>query len=300
MTSIHEPGRGAPITGLWRVAASSSPTWRQVHGGCTAALGLVPFAEDLDAGYVALRHGAARIVVVLTHSAGAGDDAAAPPRAGPGPSGVRRARRRQSCRRLGPRTSPMPASIMRASSWRADTPHSNSGIPTASPLNWWRREGGRPRGDPGAAESVSEDDRSPVRSSTAPRTRLVSDTGQCRLRALLGWADVDVPGALGAVPRPALRRRAPPPAVFGAWRGAPTRARARPELEGRGRCRPPRARQTREDKDRRRGFCTPVATIVVPPVFVLFFSVIAVSALQSRSGRAIGIVAAAYADSLAP
>ena len=130
----------------------------------------------------------------------------------------------------GPRTSPMPASIMRASSWRADTPHSNSGIPTASPLNWWRREGGRPRGDPGAAESVSEDDRRPVRSSTAPRTRLVSDTGQCRLRALLGWADVDVPGAIGAVPRPALRRKAPPPAVSGVAR-CPHPREARPKLE---------------------------------------------------------------------
>ena len=33
-----------------------------------AALGLVPFAEDLDIGYVALRHRAAKFVVVLTHA----------------------------------------------------------------------------------------------------------------------------------------------------------------------------------------------------------------------------------------
>jgi hypothetical protein len=38
-----------------------------------------------------------------------------------------------------------------------------------------------------------------------------------------------------------------------------------------------------------------VATIIAPPVFVVFFTLIAVSALPSRSGRAIGIVAAVLA-----
>ena len=78
VTSVHEPARGAPITGLSHVQLLVSDVVASARW-YTAALGLVPFAEDLDAGYVALRHGAARIVVVLTHSAGAGDHAPAPP-----------------------------------------------------------------------------------------------------------------------------------------------------------------------------------------------------------------------------
>ncbi len=66
-----ESGEGAPITGLSHVqllvsdVAASARWYRTV-------LGLVPFAEDPDIGYVALRHRAARIVVVLTRGSRAG------------------------------------------------------------------------------------------------------------------------------------------------------------------------------------------------------------------------------------
>lgn len=39
----------------------------------TEALGLEPYAEDLDTGYVALRHRGARIVIVLTAASDPGD-----------------------------------------------------------------------------------------------------------------------------------------------------------------------------------------------------------------------------------
>ena len=69
-----------PITGLSHVQllvsdVKASARWY------TAALGLVPFVEDLDIGYVALQHRAAHFVVVLTHGAGAGHRGPAP--AGP-------------------------------------------------------------------------------------------------------------------------------------------------------------------------------------------------------------------------
>jgi glyoxylase I family protein len=80
---------GAPITGLSHVQllvseVGSSAAWY------TAALGLEPYAEDLSIGYIALRHPAARFVIVLTEGPvvpphaggdGAGSSAAAAPSA---------------------------------------------------------------------------------------------------------------------------------------------------------------------------------------------------------------------------
>ena len=60
----HDPG-AAPVTGLSHVqlhvtdVGASAAWW-------TSALGLEPFAADPDIGYVALRHRAAGVVVVLT------------------------------------------------------------------------------------------------------------------------------------------------------------------------------------------------------------------------------------------
>ena len=71
MSSVGGVGQGAPITGLSHVQLLVSDVGESAHW-YTAALGLVPFAEDLDIGYVALRHSASRIVVVLTHGASAG------------------------------------------------------------------------------------------------------------------------------------------------------------------------------------------------------------------------------------
>ena len=65
MTEDKEPGSGAPITGLSHVQLlvsdiRASAEWYRV------ALGLEPYVQDFDIGYVALRHRGARIVVVLT------------------------------------------------------------------------------------------------------------------------------------------------------------------------------------------------------------------------------------------
>jgi catechol-2,3-dioxygenase len=65
VTSSGEPGRGAPITGLSHVQllvsdVAASAQWYSV------ALGLQPYAHDPATGYVALRHGAAKFVVVLS------------------------------------------------------------------------------------------------------------------------------------------------------------------------------------------------------------------------------------------
>ncbi len=65
MTAFNEPVPGAPITGLshfqLRVSnVEASALWY------SAALGLVPFAQDSRIGYVALRHRGAKVVVVLT------------------------------------------------------------------------------------------------------------------------------------------------------------------------------------------------------------------------------------------
>ena len=59
MTSAIEPGDGAPITGLSHVQLLVSDVLASARWYSTA-LGLVPFAEDPDIGYVALEHRAAR------------------------------------------------------------------------------------------------------------------------------------------------------------------------------------------------------------------------------------------------
>ena len=69
------PG-AAPVTGLSHVQLDvtdpvASAAWY------TAALGLEPFAEDPDIGYVALQHRDARLVVVLTRRDGGPPDHAA-------------------------------------------------------------------------------------------------------------------------------------------------------------------------------------------------------------------------------
>jgi glyoxylase I family protein len=65
MTPDSEPGRGAPITGLSHVQllvsdVGASAQWYR------SVLGLGLMAEDLDIGYVALRHREAKVVIVLT------------------------------------------------------------------------------------------------------------------------------------------------------------------------------------------------------------------------------------------
>jgi glyoxylase I family protein len=65
VTSLKDAGRSAPITGLSHVQLlvsdmSASAQWY------SAVLGLVPFADDPDIGYVALQHRGGRFVVVLT------------------------------------------------------------------------------------------------------------------------------------------------------------------------------------------------------------------------------------------
>lgn len=69
MTAFNEPVGSAPITGLshfqLRVSnVEASALWY------SAALGLVPFAQDSRIGYVALRHRGAKVVVVLTQEPG--------------------------------------------------------------------------------------------------------------------------------------------------------------------------------------------------------------------------------------
>jgi glyoxylase I family protein len=65
VTVVNEPVSAAPITGLshFQLLVSdveASARWY------SAALGLVPFAQDARIGYVALRHRGAKVVVVLT------------------------------------------------------------------------------------------------------------------------------------------------------------------------------------------------------------------------------------------
>jgi glyoxylase I family protein len=65
VNSAKDAGRSAPITGLSHVQlrvsdVSASARWY------SAVLGLVPFADDPDVGYVALQHRGGRFVVVLT------------------------------------------------------------------------------------------------------------------------------------------------------------------------------------------------------------------------------------------
>jgi glyoxylase I family protein len=56
---------GAPMTGLSHVQVHVSEVGASARW-YALALGLEPYAEDLDHGYVALRHRGAKIVVVLT------------------------------------------------------------------------------------------------------------------------------------------------------------------------------------------------------------------------------------------
>ena len=71
MTPVDEPGQAAPITGLSHVQlnvsdVAASATWY------SAVLGLRPFADDPDIGYVALQHRGAKFVVVLTKAPATG------------------------------------------------------------------------------------------------------------------------------------------------------------------------------------------------------------------------------------
>ncbi len=60
--------RGAPMTGLSHVQLLVSDV--QVSAAWYAtALGLEPYVEDVDNGYIALRHRGAKVVIVLTSSA---------------------------------------------------------------------------------------------------------------------------------------------------------------------------------------------------------------------------------------
>jgi glyoxylase I family protein len=67
VTSVNDARPSAPITGLSHVQllvsdVGASAKWY------SAVLGLAPFAEDPEIGYVALRHKAGKFVVVLTKS----------------------------------------------------------------------------------------------------------------------------------------------------------------------------------------------------------------------------------------
>ncbi len=71
VTDRHTSRPSAPMTGLSHVQlvvsdVSASAAWY------TAALGLEPYAVDLDIGYIALRHRAAKAVFVLTVGSGDG------------------------------------------------------------------------------------------------------------------------------------------------------------------------------------------------------------------------------------
>jgi glyoxylase I family protein len=65
VTTVAEPGHGAPITGLSHVQLLVSDTEASARWYC-AVLGLDLLAEDPDTGYVALRHREAKLVIVLT------------------------------------------------------------------------------------------------------------------------------------------------------------------------------------------------------------------------------------------
>ena len=73
MASVRDSRVTAPITGLshFQLLVSdveASARWY------TTVLGLVPYAEDLDIGYVALRQPAANVVLVLTVRPGGPED----------------------------------------------------------------------------------------------------------------------------------------------------------------------------------------------------------------------------------
>ena len=136
VTSVDDAGRSAPITGLSHVQllvsdVGASAKWY------SAVLGLAPFADDPDIGYVALQHKGCKVRRGAHQGAGATRRAR---RAGfrrPRPSGARRARRRPT-RGLGRSTSLRSASTTPAWCWKAVTLRSSCSTPTASPSNWWR------------------------------------------------------------------------------------------------------------------------------------------------------------------
>ena len=65
MTSLDGTGQSAPITGLSHIQLLVSDVAASAKWYSTV-LGLVPFADDADIGYVALQHRGGRFVVVLT------------------------------------------------------------------------------------------------------------------------------------------------------------------------------------------------------------------------------------------
>jgi catechol-2,3-dioxygenase len=68
----HSAARsGAPITGLSHVQLQVSDV-RVSAGWYSAVLGLEQSVEDLDGGYVALRHRGAKVVIVLSARSGSG------------------------------------------------------------------------------------------------------------------------------------------------------------------------------------------------------------------------------------
>jgi glyoxylase I family protein len=77
----------APVTGLSHVQllvsdVEASAAWYR------AALGLVAYVEDIDAGYVALRHRGAGMVFVLTSSPDSGPDRSVDDGSVPGPGAL--------------------------------------------------------------------------------------------------------------------------------------------------------------------------------------------------------------------
>jgi glyoxylase I family protein len=77
MSSVDDAHPSAPITGLSHVQllvsdVGVSATWY------SAVLGLVPFADDPDIGYVALQHRGGKFVVVLTRAPSPRDPSAQP------------------------------------------------------------------------------------------------------------------------------------------------------------------------------------------------------------------------------
>lgn len=71
MGAVTEPRRGAPITGLSHFQLLVSDVGASGRWYATV-LGLLPFSEDPDLGYVALTQREARFVVVLTKGPGPG------------------------------------------------------------------------------------------------------------------------------------------------------------------------------------------------------------------------------------
>jgi catechol-2,3-dioxygenase len=67
VTPVDEPGQAAPILGLSHVQLNVSDVAVSAAWYSTV-LGLRPFADDPDIGYVALQHRGARFVIVLTRA----------------------------------------------------------------------------------------------------------------------------------------------------------------------------------------------------------------------------------------